>query len=83
MIGQVINGYKIIDSLGSGAFGHTYKVNKDKNIYAMKILKPDAMSNDIQSGGYPRFQREIRSLQCSGRKKLPTVSGLKRPTCFA
>ena len=63
MIGREINGFKIIDSLGSGAFGHTYKVQKGSAIYAMKILKPEAMSSEIQSQGFKRFQREIRSLQ--------------------
>ncbi|MBI5098108.1 MAG: serine/threonine protein kinase [Nitrospirae bacterium] len=63
MIGREINGFKIIDSLGSGAFGHTYKVQKGSEIYAMKILKPEAMSSEILSEGYKRFQREIRSLQ--------------------
>ena len=63
MIGKIINGFEVIDALGSGAFGHTYKVAKDSEIYAMKILKPEAMSSDIQSEGYRRFQREIRSLQ--------------------
>lgn len=63
MIGREINGFKIIDSLGSGAFGHTYKVQKDNFVYAMKILKPEAMSAEIQSEGFKRFQREIRSLQ--------------------
>lgn len=63
MIGKVIDGFEIIDSLGSGAFGHTYKVLKDSEIYAMKILRPEAMSSEIQSEGYKRFQREVRSLQ--------------------
>ncbi|MEW6326360.1 MAG: serine/threonine-protein kinase [Thermodesulfobacteriota bacterium] len=63
MIGREFNGFKIIDSLGSGAFGHTYKVQKDRSIYAMKILKPEAMGQEIQSEGFKRFQREIRSLQ--------------------
>ena len=63
MIGKVIDGFEIIDSLGSGAFGHTYKVQKEDVVYAMKILKPEAMSAEIQSEGYKRFQREVRSLQ--------------------
>jgi len=63
MLGKNINGYTVIDSIGSGAFGHTYKVQKDEKIYAMKILKPEAMSFEIQSEGFVRFQREIRALQ--------------------
>ena len=63
MIGIDINGYKIIEAIGSGTFGHTYKAIKDDDFYAIKILKPEAMSNEIQSGGYKRFKREVRSLQ--------------------
>lgn len=63
MIGEMINGYKIIDHLGSGAFGNTYKVEKQGNQYALKLLKPEAINPEISSGGFKRFQREIRSLQ--------------------
>ena len=63
MIGLNINGYKIIEAIGSGTFGHTYKAIKDDDVYAIKILKPEAISNEIQSGGYKRFNREVRSLQ--------------------
>ncbi len=63
MIGLNINGYKITEAIGSGAFGHTYKAIKNDDIFAIKILKPEAMSDEIQSGGYKRFDREVRSLQ--------------------
>src|SRR3989344_94268 len=63
MIGKMINGYKIVEHLGSGAFGNTYKVEKQGNQYALKLLKPEAINPEISSGGFKRFQREIRSLQ--------------------
>ncbi|MBU4445511.1 protein kinase, partial [bacterium] len=63
MVGLNISGYRIIEAIGSGAFGHTYKAIRNGEIFAIKILKPEAMSNEIQSGGYKRFYREIRSLQ--------------------
>ena len=63
MIGKVIDNYKILQQIGSGAFGHTYRVRKEDKIFAMKILKPEALSNEYQSGGFKRFNREIRSLQ--------------------
>jgi len=63
MVGLNISGYRIIEAIGSGAFGHTYKASRNGKIHAVKILKPEAMSNEIQSGGYKRFYREIRSLQ--------------------
>ncbi len=61
--GQLINDYRIIDSLGSGAFGSTYKVEKDNRVFALKILKPEAIHPEISSGGYKRFKIEIKALQ--------------------
>ena len=65
MENQKVNNYRIIEKIGSGAFGNTYKVNEieTNKIYAMKILKSEAMSNDIQTGGYKRFEREIKALR--------------------
>lgn len=57
---QLINGYEIISTLGSGAFGRTYRVRKSNKIYAMKVLKPEAIRDEIDR---KRFQREARALQ--------------------
>lgn len=57
---QIINGYEIISPLGSGAFGRTYRVRKSGKIYAMKVLKPEAIRDEIDR---KRFQRECRALQ--------------------
>ena len=55
-----INGYNILTSLGSGAFGRTFRVKKGGAFYAMKVLKPEAMRTEIDRR---RFQRECRALQ--------------------
>lgn len=61
--GQMINEYKVIESLGSGAFGSTYKVEKDNRVFALKVLKPEAIHPEVSSGGYKRFKIEIKALQ--------------------
>ena len=61
--GQMINEYKVINPLGSGTFGNTYKVIKNNEIFALKILKPEAINPEISSGGYKRFRIEIKALQ--------------------
>jgi len=55
-----INGYEIQTSLGSGAFGRTYRVTKGGKVYAMKVLKPESIRTEVDR---KRFQRECRALQ--------------------
>jgi eukaryotic-like serine/threonine-protein kinase len=55
-----INGYEIVASIGSGAFGKTYRVRKGGKVYAMKVLKPEAIRDEVD---LKRFQRECRALQ--------------------
>lgn len=55
-----INGYEILSSLGSGAFGRTYRVKKGNKVYAMKVLKPEAIRTVVDR---KRFERECRALQ--------------------
>jgi len=55
-----INDYEILASLGSGAFGRTYRVKKGGKVYAMKVLKPEAIRTEVDR---KRFQRECRALQ--------------------
>ncbi len=57
---EKINGYEILASLGSGAFGRTYRVKKGGKVYAMKVLKPEAIRDEVDR---KRFQRECRALQ--------------------
>jgi serine/threonine protein kinase len=35
-----IKGYEILEPIGSGAFGRTFRVREAGKIYAMKVLKP-------------------------------------------
>ncbi len=55
-----INGYEILGSLGSGTFGRTHRVKKGGKVYAMKVLKPEAIRTEVDR---KRFQRECRALQ--------------------
>ena len=55
-----INGYEIQTALGSGAFGRTYRVMKGDIVYAMKVLKPEAIRTEVDR---KRFHRECRALQ--------------------
>ena len=55
-----INDYEIQSPLGSGSFGRTYRATKGGKVYAIKVLKPEAIRTDIDR---KRFQRECRALQ--------------------
>lgn len=55
-----INGYELISPIGSGSFGRTYRVKKNGEVFAMKILKPEAIRTEVDQ---KRFQRECRALQ--------------------
>ena len=52
--------YELLKTLGSGAFGTTYQVRKGGKVYALKVLKPDAIRSEVD---LRRFQRECRALQ--------------------
>lgn len=60
IVADKIDGYEIQASLGSGAFGRTYRVKKGGKVYAMKVLKPEAIRTEVDR---KRFQRECRALQ--------------------
>ena len=42
IVGQVINGYLFEEALGSGSFGAVYRVSKENNVYAAKVLSLSA-----------------------------------------
>ena len=69
-----INGYEILSSIGSGAFGRTYRVQKGGQIYAKKVLRPEAIRDEVDR---KRFQRECRALDHE-RARCP----LPRPRCL-
>lgn len=56
-IGDVINGYEILEHINSGGMGSVYKVIKDNNVYALKSCF--ATSEDL----IKRFDREIRLME--------------------
>ena len=58
-IGQTLSDFEIISTLGEGNFGQVYKVKSyiTKNLYALKILKIDNKSKDID------IRREIKLLE--------------------
>ena len=53
-------GFQLGKLLGKGAFGETYAATKGGKLYAIKILKEDAIQQGFDE---KRFQREIRALQ--------------------
>lgn len=55
-----IGGYELVKTLGSGAFGTTYQVRKGGKLFALKVLKPEAIRSEVD---LRRFQRECRALQ--------------------
>ncbi|MBI4435110.1 serine/threonine protein kinase [Candidatus Uhrbacteria bacterium] len=55
-----IAGYEIGKLLGKGAFGETFRATKGGKVFALKLIKEEA----IQAGyDVDRFKREVRSLQ--------------------
>lgn len=56
-----INGYKIIRTLGAGAFGTTYQVEKDGTNYAVKLIRENII--DKEALQTRRIEREIRVLK--------------------
>lgn len=60
MLGNVINGYKIEEFVGSGGFGEVYRATKGGATFAIKFIRKDFMYKDIQD---ERFKREIAALQ--------------------
>lgn len=55
-----IAGYQLGRLLGQGAYGETYKAEKNGELVALKLIKEEA----IQQGfDLRRFQREVRALQ--------------------
>lgn len=63
--GEMINGeYKVLRSLGNGAFGHVYEVTgPDKVHYALKLLRLWEVPSDIRQSLTERFVMEFKTAQ--------------------
>ncbi|WP_230504286.1 serine/threonine-protein kinase, partial [Sutcliffiella rhizosphaerae] len=56
-----INKYKVLKTLGSGAFGTTYLVEKDNNTFALKLIRENIMI--LEKDDQRRIEREINILK--------------------
>ena len=62
IVGTVINNYLFEEALGSGSFGAVYRVSKDGNIYAAKVLAETYILEEFKSEEN-RITREIDILK--------------------
>ncbi len=62
IVGQVINGYLFEEALGSGSFGAVYRVSKDNNVYAAKVLSETYILDEFKNE-QNRITREIDVLK--------------------
>ena len=49
IVGQVINGYLFEEALGSGSFGAVYRVSKENNVYAAKVLSETYILDEFKN----------------------------------
>ena len=62
IVGQVINGYLFEEALGSGSFGAVYRVSKENNVYAAKVLSETYILEEFKNE-QNRITREINVLK--------------------
>ena len=62
IVGTVINGYLFEETLGSGSFGAVYRVSKEGNIYAAKVLVETYILEEFKNEEN-RITREIEILK--------------------
>lgn len=62
IVGQVINGYPFEEALGSGSFGAVYRVSKENNVYAAKVLSETYILDEFKNE-QNRITREIDVLK--------------------
>lgn len=62
IVGQVINGYLFEEALGSGSFGAVYRVSKENNVYAAKVLSETYILDEFRNE-QNRITREIDVLK--------------------
>ena len=56
-IGDIINGYKVVDYVGAGGMGTVYHVSKEGKDYALKNCRTDDKELVL------RFKREVRLMK--------------------
>lgn len=62
IVGQVVNGYLFEEALGSGSFGAVYRVSKENNVYAAKVLSETYILDEFKNE-QNRITREIDVLK--------------------
>lgn len=62
IVGQVINGYLFEEALGSGSFGAVYRISKENNVYAAKVLSETYILDEFKNE-QNRITREIDVLK--------------------
>lgn len=62
IVGQVINGYLFEEALGRGSFGAVYRVSKENNVYAAKVLSETYILDEFKNE-QNRITREIDVLK--------------------
>ena len=70
-IGDVIDGYEIIENIGSGGMGTVYKVLKNSDSYALKTC------TDIDEETIRRFKREVRIMKSIDNSNIASPKNLR------
>jgi serine/threonine protein kinase len=71
--GTVVGGYKVLGPLGAGGFGAVHKVEKDGQLYALKLaLLPEGAGDEKQT-----HERALRELLCLLLLEHPGIVGVE------
>ncbi|MDF1665926.1 MAG: serine/threonine-protein kinase [Planctomycetota bacterium] len=75
-VGQVIDGFRIVQSLGQGGMGAVYKVERQGHFYALKVIL-DPSQND-----FIRFEREAQTLAATRHPNIVSVHSFQPKALF-